>query len=139
MSAVRLSTPKVSNRFRVLFQTVVGILDEPSKALSLNLLAVSKFSENDNSFGIVLGDDVIFTFKDDVEDTVYEGIQTLKNSPELQIDLQYLDCNEKILRQFRFEEPNIGMVEYSALDYGASGQLIIKMPVSYSRLTKVKT
>jgi hypothetical protein len=138
MNKLNLPSSKKGYHFRVLFNTVMGILDETSKALSMCLLSVSTFGENDNTYGLLFGDDVIFTFMDDMEDTVYDGIQILKNSKELQIDLQYLDGNDNVLRTFRFEEPNIGMVQFSPLDYGDDTRLVIKMPVSFTKLTKIK-
>jgi hypothetical protein len=140
MTSNSIPKPKIQYRFKVLFKTVTGILDEASQALTMNMVTVSKFKDaGPNMLGLLMSENVTFTFVDDVEDLVYDGIQIVKNSPELEIELQYLDGDDNVLRAFKFEEPNIGIVEYSALDYGSSDGLHIKMTVEYNGLTKIRT
>jgi hypothetical protein len=137
MSAIKLPVPKIEYKFRVVFKSTMGILNETSLALSTNLLSVSKYEEPVNCLGL-LGHDVTFTFQDDTEDKVYDGIQTIIKAGDLEIELHYLDGNEKVLRAIKFEELNIANVQYGALDYANKDSVKIKLTVSYNGLTRIK-
>ena len=138
MSAIKIPMPKIENRFQLVFKTTMGILDETSKALSQNIIAVSKYREPvDNAFGLFSDEDVTFTFQDDSEDQVYDGIQTIRKSEDLEVELHYLDGGDNVLRAIKFEEPNIGSIEYGALDYSNKDTVKIKVTISYTGLTRV--
>jgi hypothetical protein len=134
--------PKMAYRFRVLFQSVLGILNETSYALSQNLVSVSNFKDPQvnslTAFGLTASESVTFVFRDDANDTVYDGIQILKNAEELKVILEYLDDEGNVLRALEFEQPNIGGIRYDKLDYAATNVLLtINLTINYSGVTKL--
>jgi hypothetical protein len=136
---MNIPMPKLSHNFLVKFKSVLGVLDETSYALSRNLVSVSEYKEPvANFFGLQLRESVTFVFRDDRDDSVYEGIQTLKNSDELEIVLEYLGGEDTILRAIKLEDPIIGDIVFSKLDYANSSiPLTIELSISYTGLTKL--
>lgn len=133
----KLPKPKMKYKYRVLFKTVTGILDETSNALTTNLLKVSAFEEPmDNLFGLINLSSMTITFQDDEDDLVYDGIKVLQASEELEIYIEYLNGNDNLIRRIKLVEPKIDTVKYGALDYGDSERVIIEVSVNYTGLTK---
>jgi hypothetical protein len=135
---------KSNNTFKVTFKSVVGILDDSSKALTAYLTQVSDLSDNGfglSAFGLTDPCTVVFTFTDDVDDQVYDGLQVLKNAPKDQIEIDityYKDATKKeVIRTLRLVQPTISTIKLSKLDYSSSDGLTIKMTVIHNGFIKL--
>lgn len=120
--------PKLKNRFTISVLDSNGKEHVLSKALALQVIAISNFKEicdlgYKDRFGIEAGNNaetVAVLFEDDILNRCSEGLQYLKSSKSFQLQITYLGGNEEVLRKVTLMDCYITAIEYSGLDYASS-------------------